>query len=76
MLFDMRNALACTAAQIRTAHWRSAVYPQADPEEDRCLSLVPLPNPRPRATRMEAWERKNPGDVRVFLANSSGRGDL
>jgi hypothetical protein len=79
----MRNALARTGAQIRTGHWRSAVYlkPIRKMADDRCwfcqscarmtrphVSLH-CPNAKLRAARTEAWEGKGPGGVRVLLAN-------
>ena len=81
-LDHMRNALARTAAQIRTGHWRSALYLQRIRKRtDRCWFrggtnkmtrshvLLYCPNPKLRAARVEAWEGKNPGGVRVLLAN-------
>jgi hypothetical protein len=82
-LDGMRNALARTAAQIRTGHWRSAVYLKRIRKmaDDKCWFsvgparmtrshvLLHCPNERTRAVRMEAWEGKNPGGVRVLLAN-------
>jgi hypothetical protein len=82
-LDGMRNALARTVAQIRTGHWRSAVYLKRIRKmtDDRCWFcqsstrmtrshvLLHCPNVKLRAARMEAWEGKDPGGVRVLLAN-------
>jgi hypothetical protein len=70
------------AAQIRSGHWRSAVYLKRIRRrvDDRCWFcngtvrmtrshvLLHCPNERLRAARMEAWEGKDPG-VQVLLAN-------
>jgi hypothetical protein len=80
-LDNMRNAIARTAAQIRTGHWRSAVYLKQIRKmaEDKCWFCQPsacmtrshvllhCPNAKPRAAREEAWEGKTPGGVRVLL---------
>jgi hypothetical protein len=82
-LDNMRNSLARTITQICTGHWRSAVYlkrirKMADDKSWFCQSsarmtrshvLLHCPNAKLRAARMEAWEGKTPGDVRVLLAN-------
>jgi hypothetical protein len=81
-LDSMRNALARTVAQIRTGHWRSAVYlNRTKMADDKCWFcqsparmtrshvLLHCPNAKLRAARTEAWEGKNPGGVRVLLAN-------
>jgi hypothetical protein len=79
----MRNALARTAAQIRTGHWRSAVYLKRIRKmaEDKCWFcrgsgrmtrsrvLLHCQNTELRAAKAEAWEGKSPGGVRVLLAN-------
>jgi hypothetical protein len=79
----MRNAIARTAAQIRTGHWRSAVYLKRIRKmaEDKCWFcqtsarmtrshvLLHCPNAKLRGARAEAWEGKDPGGVRVLLAN-------
>jgi hypothetical protein len=82
-----RNALARTAAQIRTGHWRSAVYlkrtrkrqddecwfctggPSRPARMSRSHVLLYYPNEKLVAARMEAWEGKDPGGVRVLLVN-------
>jgi hypothetical protein len=80
---SMRNSLARTVAQIRTGHWRSAVCLKRVRKitEDKCWFcqstarmtrphvLLHCPNARLRTARTEAWEGKNPGGVRVLLAN-------
>ena len=82
MLDKARNAIARTAAQIRTGHWRSAVYLKMIRKrtDDKCWFfqdsvkmtrshvLLHCWNPRLVAARLEAWEGKNPGGIRV-LAN-------
>jgi hypothetical protein len=82
-LDSMRNALARTTAQIRTGHWRSAVYLKRIRKmaEDKCWFcqgparmtrshvLLHYPSVKLRAAREEAWEGKTPGGVRVLLAN-------
>jgi hypothetical protein len=79
----MRNSLARTVAQIRTGHWRSVVYLKRVRKmaEDKCWFcqsatrmtrshvLLHCPDVRLRAARTKAWEGKNPGGVRVLLAN-------
>jgi len=77
-----RNAIARTAAQIRTGHWRSAVYLKRirKRSDDTCWFcnrakmtrshvLLHCPNERLAAGREEAWEGKKSGGVRVLLAN-------
>ena len=78
-----RNAIARTAAQIRTGHWRSAVYLRRikKRKDDRCWfckggakmtrshALLHCPNATLAAARVEAWEGRNPGGVRVLLSN-------
>jgi len=82
-LDKMRSALARTADQIRTGYWRSAVYlkriqKRADGNCWFCQgpakmtrSHVPLHclSEKLWSARVEAWEGKNPGGVRVLLAN-------
>jgi hypothetical protein len=80
-LDSMRNAVARTAAQIRTGHWRSAVYLKQIRKmaEDKCHGLarttrshvlLHCPSAKLRAaTRKEAWGGKRPGGVRVLPAN-------
>jgi hypothetical protein len=79
----MRNAIARTVSQIRTGHWRSAVYlkrirKMADDKCWFCQSsarmtrshiLLHCPNAKLQGARMEAWEGKDPGGVRVLLAS-------
>jgi ribonuclease HI len=79
----MRNALARTVAQTRTGHWGSAVYLKRirKMSDDKCWFyqssarmirshvLLHCPNAKLRAARREAWEGKDPGGVRVLLAN-------
>ena len=78
-----RNGIARTAAQIRTGHWRSAVYLRRIKKgrDDKCWfcagkakmtrshALLHCPNATLAAARVEAWEGRNPGGVRVLLAN-------
>jgi hypothetical protein len=78
-----RNALARTAAQIRTGHWRSAVYLkmirkrtddkcwfcQDSAKMNRSNVLLHCRKPRLLEARREAWEGRNPGGVRVLLAD-------
>jgi hypothetical protein len=78
-----RNAIARTAAQIRTGHWRSAVYFRRTRKrkDDGCWfcergaritrshALLHLPNATLAAARVEAWEGRNPGGIRVLLSN-------
>jgi hypothetical protein len=69
-----------TAAQIKTGHWRSAVYFRRTRKrkDDRCWfcegearshALLHCPNATLAAARVEAWEGRNTGGVRVLLAN-------
>jgi len=77
-----RNSIARTAAQIRTGHWRSAVFLKRirkrtggnywfckGPKMARSHVLLYCANARLRAAREEAWENKNPGSIRVLLSN-------
>jgi len=78
-----RNTIARTAAQIRTGHWRSAVFLKRirKRQDDKCWFcrgpkmtrshvLLYCVNDRLRKAREEAWEGKNPGGIRVLLNNS------
>jgi ribonuclease HI len=83
-LDSLRNALARPVAQIRTGHWRSAVYLKRIRKmaDDKCWfcqtsarmtrshALLHCPSAKLRAAREEVWEGKTPGGVRVLLANS------
>jgi hypothetical protein len=79
----MRNSIARTAAQIRPSHWRPAVYLKRIRKmaKDKCWFcqnsarmtrshvLLHYPSAKLRAAKAEAWEWKDPGGVRVLLAN-------
>jgi len=79
-LDSARNAIARTAAQIRTNHWRSAEYLKRI-KDDKCWfcrgtarmsrshMLLHCPDASLASARAEVWEGKNPGGVRVLLAN-------
>jgi len=81
MLDKARNAIARTAAQIRTGHWlctftesasetmTSAGSARALHKMTRSHVLSHCKNQRLRSARLEAWEGKEPGGVRVLLAN-------
>ena len=85
MLDKARNSIARAAAQIRTGHWRSAVYLKrirkpgyltdecwfcnTSAKMSRSHTLLHCKNPKLATARREAWEGKNPGGVRVLLAN-------
>ena len=83
MLDGARNAIARVATQIRTGHWRSAEYLHRIRKRDddscwfckgsakmtRSHVLLHCKDPKLVAARSEAWEGKNPGGVRVLLAN-------
>jgi hypothetical protein len=70
-----RNAIARTAAQIRTGHWRSAVYLRRTKKrkDDKCWfcegrakmtrshALLHCPNATLAAARVEAWEGRSKG---------------
>jgi hypothetical protein len=72
-----KNGIARTAAQIRTGHWRSAVYLKGIKRhrEDRCWFcrdqhrmtrshvLLHCHNDKIRAAREKAWEGKGPSGV-------------
>jgi hypothetical protein len=78
-----RNAIVPTAEHIRTDDWRSAVYfgRTKTREDDRswfCKSgarmtgshaLLYCPNATLAAAGVEAWEGRNPAEVRVSLSN-------
>jgi hypothetical protein len=77
------NSIARAAAQIRTGHWRSAIYLKRIEKRtsDDCWFceggatmtrshvLLHCPSTRMSAARMEAWEGRDPGGLRVLLAN-------
>ena len=78
-----RNAIARTAAQIRTGHWRSAVYLKRirKRRDDGCWfcekgarmtrshALLHCPNATLAVARVEAWEGRNSGGIRTLLSN-------
>ena len=78
-----RNELARAATQIRSGHWRSAVYLHRIRKHpnDRCWfcstyskmsrshTLLHCPNPRLSAARTEAWGANKPTGVRALLSN-------
>jgi hypothetical protein len=78
-----RNAIARTAAQIRTGHWRSAVYFKRvrKRKDDKCWfceggakmtrshALLHCPNATLAAARVEAWEGRNPKGIGVLLSD-------
>ena len=77
-----KNAIARTAAQIWTGHWRSAVYFKRIEKrgDDRCWfcherkmtrsrALLHCANDELRAAPVEAWEGKDPGSIRLLLNN-------
>jgi ribonuclease HI len=78
-----RNCIARTATQIRTGHWRSAVFLKRIKrrKDDNCWfcggrakmtrshALLHCPNATLAAARVEAWEGRNPGGIRVLLSN-------
>jgi hypothetical protein len=75
-----RNSIARTAAQVRTAHWRSAIYFKRirKRQSDECWfytkgvrmtrshALLHCPNATLVAPRAEAWDGKDPGSIRVL----------
>jgi hypothetical protein len=79
----MRNAIARIVSQIRTGHWRSAVYLkrirkrtdykcwfcQSSARMTRSHVLLHCSNAKLQSARDEAWEGRDPGGVRVLLAN-------
>ena len=77
-----RNALARIAVQIRTGHWRSAVFLKRikkrrddkcwfyhGPRMSRSHVLLHCSNAKLRAAREEACEGRVPGGIRVLLNN-------
>jgi hypothetical protein len=78
-LYSMRNTLARTVDQIRTGHWRSATYLKRIRKmaEDKCwfCQTSARMSAKLRAARAKAWKGKNPGGVRVLLANPRWGGD-
>jgi len=78
--------VARTATQIRTGHWRSAVYLHRIRKrtDDKCWFcqdsvkmtrshvLLHCRNHRLEMATLEAWEGKNPGGVRVLLCGVVG----
>jgi ribonuclease HI len=78
-----RNAIARTAAQIRTGHWRSAVYFKRvrKRKDDKCWfckegakmtrshALLHYPNATLAAARVEAWEGRNPKGIGILLSS-------
>jgi len=85
-----RNAIARVAAQIRTDHWRSAVYLKRirKRRDDKCWFcpgparmtrshvLLHCPSARLAAARVEAWEGRDPGSIKVLLSNPRWEGRL
>jgi ribonuclease HI len=83
-----RNSVALTAAQIRTGHWRSAIYFRRiwKRRGDECWfctrgarttrshALLHCPNATLVAARAEAWDGRDPGSVRVLLSNPRWEG--
>jgi hypothetical protein len=82
-LDGVRNSIARCAAQIHAGHWRSALNLKGikKRQEDKCWFcqgrhrmtrshvLPHCPNARVRAARVEAWDDKEPGSIRVLLSN-------
>jgi hypothetical protein len=80
-LDGVRNSIARCAAQIHAGHWRSALNLKGikKRQEDKCWFcqgrhrmtrshvLPHCPNARVRAARVEAWDDKEPGSIRVLL---------
>jgi hypothetical protein len=78
-----RNAIARTAAQSRTGHWRSAIYLERKKKriDDRCWfckrgtkmtrsqALLHCPNAKLAQARVEVWEGRKRGGVRILLSN-------
>jgi len=74
-----KNSIARTAVQIRTGHWRSAVFLKriGKRTDNNCWFcggpqshvLLHCANARLHAAREEAWENKNPGSIRVLPSN-------
>jgi hypothetical protein len=77
------NSIARAAAQISTGHWRSAIYLKRIRKRTdsgcwfckrgaamtRSHVLLHCSSARMSAARMEAWEGRDPGGLRVLLAN-------
>jgi ribonuclease HI len=77
------NSIARAAAQIRTAHWRSAIYLKRIRKRTdsgcwfckggaamtRSHVLLHCSSARMSAARMEAWKGREPGGLCVLLAN-------
>jgi len=87
-LDKMWNALARTAAQIRTGHWRSAVYLKRIRKraDDNCwfcqgpakmtrshVLILHCPSEKLQSARMEAWEGKNPGCPGIVSQSQVGK---
>jgi hypothetical protein len=78
-----KNGLARVVVQIRTGHWKSAVYLRrirkraddrcwyctADRKMTRSHVLLHCSNGRIVAARQEAWDGAHPGSIRVLLSN-------
>jgi hypothetical protein len=85
-----RNSIARTAAQIRTGHWRSAVYfsrirkrrdescgfCEGKARMTRSHALLHCPNATLAAARVEAWEGRNPRSIGVLLSSPGWEGRL
>jgi hypothetical protein len=76
------NAIARTAAQVGTGHWRSAIYFKRTRKRKnggcwfcggarmtRSHALLHCPNATLAAARVEAWEGRNLRGIRVLLSN-------
>jgi len=81
-VMSSKNILARTVTQIRTGHWRSAVFLKRirkcrddncwfckRPKMTRSHVLLHCTIAQLRAAREEAWEGKDPGGIRVLLNN-------
>jgi len=85
-----RNSIARTAAQIRTGHWRSAVFLKRvkKRQDEACWfceggarmtrfhALLHCPNATLAAARVEAWEGRNPRGIRTLLSDPRWEGRL
>jgi hypothetical protein len=85
-----RNAIAQAAAQIRTGHWRSAInlrrikkrsndkcrFCDGKSLDDEVPRRIPLPQRYAGGSEGQAWERMNPGGIRVLLSNLGRQGRL
>jgi ribonuclease HI len=85
-----RNSIARTAAQIRTGHWRSAIYLsrirkrrdescwfcEGKARMTRSHALLHCPNATLAAARVEAWEGRNPGSIGILLSSPRWEGRL